>query len=170
MDNLKIIYGLFDAALMPQVWFNLDSWKLKYTSLYQGDYQQIAEAIPYLIELNEEQDRQATLSLLTQEDYKFGLLLESSDSLSALIPRLAYFYHVRNEQNEPYLRRFFDLRFFKRFVQSLSEQMLQFLVGVDTCFYYLDETLSFYHKISLLDNKLKFEQVELNYFRKEKKQ
>lgn len=169
MDNPKIKYGLFDAALMPQVWFNLEHWQLNYAPLYQGDYQQIAEAVPYLIELDEEQDKQAVSDLLTQEDYKSGLLLESSDSLSALIPRLAYFYHVKNEQNEPFLRRFFDLRFFKRFVQSLSEPMLLFLFGADTCFYYLDETLSFYHKMSLSDNRLKVEQVDLNYFRNKEK-
>ncbi|WGE42557.1 DUF4123 domain-containing protein [Actinobacillus equuli] len=169
MDNPKAKYGLFDAALMPQVWFNLEDWQLNYMPLYQGDYQQIAEAIPYLIELNEEQNKQAVSALLTQEDYQFGLLLESSDSLSALIPRLAYFYHVRNEQNEPFLRRFFDLRFFNRFVHSLPEPMLLFLFGADTCFYYLDETQLFYHKISLLDTKLKFERVALSYFGNEEK-
>ncbi|WP_077584554.1 DUF4123 domain-containing protein [Rodentibacter pneumotropicus] len=164
MNNKCIKYGLFDAAIMPQVWFNLDSWELKYEPLYRGDHQQIAEAIPYLIELDSTCDMQAVLDLLTLDNYQSGLLIESSDSLSDIVSRLAYFYHVRNEQGEPFLRRFFDLKFFNNFLYNLTSQNLQFLFGKDLVFYYLDKDKAFYHKISLPAKELRFERVDLNHF------
>ena len=45
------LYGLFDAALMPKIWLNLESWLLPNEPLYRGNYQAVAEVIPYLMKM-----------------------------------------------------------------------------------------------------------------------
>ncbi|WP_143530788.1 DUF4123 domain-containing protein, partial [Rodentibacter myodis] len=107
-QNKIKLYGLFDAALIPQVWLNLDAWQLNYEPLYQGDYQKIAEAILYLIELDIYRDEIAVKELLTTKTYQQGLFILTELALDKLVERLAYFYHIKNKQNEPCLRRFFD--------------------------------------------------------------
>ncbi|OOF58874.1 DUF4123 domain-containing protein [Rodentibacter pneumotropicus] len=130
------LYGLFDAALIPKVWFNLEAWQLNFEPLYQGNYQPIAEAIPYLIELNRNTNSYSVDELLEDDAYRAGLLIISSLEITELVEILASFYHIIGYDNKPYLRRFFDIRFFNNFVNSLSLEELKFLFGKDTTFYY----------------------------------
>ncbi|OOF58501.1 DUF4123 domain-containing protein [Rodentibacter genomosp. 2] len=129
-------YGLFDAALIPKVWFNLEAWQLKFEPLYQENYQPIAEAIPYLIELNRNTNSYAVDELLEDNAYRAGLLMRSNLGINELVETLASFYHITDYNNKPYLRRFFDIRFFDKFINSLSLEELKFLFGEDTTFYY----------------------------------
>ncbi|OOF59988.1 DUF4123 domain-containing protein [Rodentibacter myodis] len=130
------LYGLFDTVLMPKVWLNLEAWQLKYAPLYQGDYQKIAEAIPYLIELNREINPYAVDELLENDTYRAGLLITSSLDIENLVQTLASFYHIIGYDDKPYLRRFFDTRFFDKFLTGLLPEQLKFLFGDDTAFYY----------------------------------
>lgn len=130
------LYGLFDTVLMPKVWLNLEAWQLNYEPLYQGDYQQIAEAIPYLIELNREINPYAVDELLENETYRAELIIASSLDIENLVQTMASFYHIIGYDDKPYLRRFFDTRFFDKFLTSLSAEQLKFLFGEDTTFYY----------------------------------
>ncbi len=159
-------YGLFDAALIPQVWTHLDYWQLNYEPLYRYDYAPIAEAIPYLIELDSSIDADAVNDLLTQEDYHSALLMSSELDLSALVKKLGYFYHINDEDNQPFLRRFFDLRIFNRFLSSLTEPLQNYLFADNTVFYYLDESKNFYHCVSHYDKNLVFSSLESSYFLK----
>ncbi|OOF69997.1 DUF4123 domain-containing protein [Rodentibacter caecimuris] len=136
MNKELKFYGLFDAALIPKVWFNLEAWQLKFEPLYRGDYQPIAEAIPYLIELDRNASSYAVDELLEDDAYRAGLLIRSSLEITELVEILASFYHIIGYDNKPYLRRFFDIRFFNNFVNSLSLEELKILFGENTTFYY----------------------------------
>ena len=59
-----MLYGLFDAALIPKVWFELDYWNLPFEPLYRYGYEPIAEAIPYLIELDKSKNKDVFLCTL----------------------------------------------------------------------------------------------------------
>ncbi|THA00697.1 DUF4123 domain-containing protein [Rodentibacter pneumotropicus] len=130
------LYGLFDAALIPKVWFNLEAWQLNFEPLYQGNYQPIAEAIPYLIELDKSKNKDVTIELLTGKDFSSVLYISSELTLNELVKKLARFYHVRGPDNKPYLRRFFDIRLFDNFLEHLSSQAKAFLFEGNTAFYF----------------------------------
>ncbi|WGE43112.1 DUF4123 domain-containing protein [Actinobacillus equuli] len=157
--NMKL-YGLFDAALMPQIWFNLDGWQLNYVPLYRGNYQPIAEAIPYLIELDKSSDETAVSELLTNKAYQQGLLIFTELNLDELVERLAYFYHIRNKQNEPCLRRFFDLRIFKKFLSTLPLVCSTYLFDNQTVFCYFESEFDYYNVISYQDDQICWLQTE----------
>ncbi|WP_018652945.1 DUF4123 domain-containing protein [Actinobacillus capsulatus] len=161
--NMKL-YGLFDAALMPQIWFNLDGWQLSYRPLYRGNYQPIAEAVPYLIELDKSSDETAVSELLTNKAYQQGLLIFTELNLDELVERLAYFYHIRNKQNEPCLRRFFDLRLFNAFLSTLPADYCAYLFDNQTIFCYLDVALDCYQVVSYQDNQIYWLQTEMPEF------
>ncbi len=129
-------YGLFDAALMPKIWFNLEAWQLPYEPLYRGNYQPIAEAIPYIIELDALVNSDSVYTLLKQGDYHLALFICSSLSLDELTRKLALFYHVEDERGIPYLRRFFDVRFFEYFLKTLSAEEVAYLFDKETTFYH----------------------------------
>lgn len=162
-NNMKL-YGLFDAALMPQVWFNLEHWQLNYAPLYRGNYRPIAEAIPYLIELDKSSDETAVSELLTHKAYQRGLLIFTELNLDNLVERLAYFYHIKNKQNEPCLRRFFDLRLFKQFLSTLPPAYSAYLFDNQTVFCYLESESDFYNVASYQNNQICWLQKELPEF------
>ncbi|OOF59995.1 DUF4123 domain-containing protein [Rodentibacter myodis] len=103
------LYVLLDTVLMPKVWLNLEAWQLNFEPLYQGDYQLIAEAIPYLIELDQSVNSRVVKEFFTSEDYHSALFICSYFSIEELVKRLAFFYHVEDDRGIPYLRRFFDI-------------------------------------------------------------
>ena len=70
-----MLYGLFDAALIPKVWFELDYWNLPFEPLYRYGYEPIAEAIPYLIELDKSKNKDVVIQLLTERDFS-GIITE----------------------------------------------------------------------------------------------
>ena len=84
-------YGLFDAALIPKIWFNLETFGLNFAPLYQGDFAPIAEAIPYVVELDKTCNSNSVEVLLKQEEYHLGLFISSYFSLDELTKRLAFF-------------------------------------------------------------------------------
>ncbi|OOF57000.1 hypothetical protein BKK56_01775 [Rodentibacter genomosp. 2] len=133
-------YGLFDAALIPKIWFNLETLGLNFASLYQGDYAPIAEAIPYVIELDKSLNSNSVEALLEQGDYHLGLFIMSSLSLDELTKRLAFFYHVEDDRGIPYLRRFFDIRLFDHFLKTLSANEIAYLFDKETSFYHFHST------------------------------
>ncbi len=164
MNNISRMYGLFDAALVPQIWFSIDYWKLDYEPLYRYDYTSIAEAIPYVIGLDRAVNEDAVKELLTEKAYHSALLINSELDLLDLAKKLGYFYHIEDEHQQPFLRRFFDLRIFNRFLASLTEPLRDYLFADNTVFYYLDETKKFYHRVSYDDKNLVFSTVKLSYF------
>ncbi|MDG2918555.1 DUF4123 domain-containing protein [Bisgaard Taxon 10/6] len=139
-------YALFDSALIPQVWLRLDTWKLPYEPLYRYNYQSIAEAIPYLIELNKSINADSVDELSTNKLYLSGLFITSRLDINELIEKLAYFYHIIGPDNHPYLRRFFDIRLFDEFINSLSLSEKQSLFGDKTEFYYFSEKENVYNR------------------------
>ena len=153
-------YGLFDAALMPKIWLNLEVWQLNFEPLYQGDYQPIEEAIPYLIELDKSADDSAVKELSTSKDYCSALFIRSSASLKELVKKLAFFYHVKNAQNESCLRHFFDLRLFKQFLSTLPPAYCAYLFDNQTVFGYLEPESDFYHVIIYQHNQICWLQKE----------
>lgn len=158
--NIIKLYGLFDAALMPKVWLNLESWLLPNEPLYRSNYQAAAEVIPYLIELNKDIDENAVNELLNLSDYQQGLFISSELTLDKLVERLGYFYHVIDTQNKPCLRRFFDLRIFANFLATLTPIHCTYLFGHQTIFYYKDCIDDIYHVVCYRDNQLQWFQKE----------
>lgn len=153
------LYGLFDAALMPKVWLNLDAWSLPYEPLYRNNYQPIAEAIPYLILLDKTIDKNAVEELLNAPDYRQGLLISSALALDKLVEQLAYFYHVVDKQNRPCLRRFFDLRNFANFLATLTPAHCAYLFEHQTAFYYNYRFDDYYHSVRYQGDQLHWFQM-----------
>ena len=87
-----MLYGLFDAALIPKVWFELDYWNLSFEPLYRYGYEPIAEAIPYLIELDKSKNKDVVIQLLTERDFSSALYISSGVTLNTLVKKLAHFY------------------------------------------------------------------------------
>ncbi|WP_150538920.1 DUF4123 domain-containing protein [Actinobacillus vicugnae] len=158
-ENPITRYGLFEGALIPEMWLYLDIWQLPYEPLYRYDSSAIIEVIPYLIELNTNLNKQVVEDFLTKDSYHSGLIIESTDDLRSLVERLAYFYHIVGEDGEPYLRRYFDIRLFNRFLNTLPQHQCEQLFSQNTTFYYLDKTKLFYHKIDFQNQKITFSQV-----------
>ena len=65
-----------------------------------------------------------------------ALFICSSLSLDELTRKLALFYHVEDERGIPYLRRFFDVRFFEHFLKTLSAEEVAYLFDKETTFYH----------------------------------
>ena len=139
------LYGLFDAALMPKIWLNLESWLLPNEPLYRGNYQAVAEVIPYLIELNKDIDENAVNELLNLSDYQQGLFISSELTLDKLVERLGYFYHVI---------------IFANFLATLTPIHCTYLFGHQTIFYYKDCINDIYHVVCYRDNQLQWFQKE----------
>ncbi|WP_386695046.1 DUF4123 domain-containing protein [Lonepinella sp. MS14435] len=146
--NKTKLYGLFDSALIPEIWLNLDIWKLPYESLYRYDNSAIAEVVPYLIELDKSINTDSVNELLTNKLYLSGLLITSTLDINELVEKLAYFYHIVGPDNHPYLRRFFDIRLFDEFINSLSLSEKQMLFGGKTEFYYFSAKENVYNHYS----------------------
>ena len=145
-----MLYGLFDAALIPKVWFELDYWNLPFEPLYRYGYEPIAEAIPYLIELDKSKNKDVVIQLLTERDFSSALYISSGITLTTLVKKLAHFYHIQGPDNKPYLRRFFDIRLFDDFLEQLSPQAKVFLFKNNTTFYFqnIESELLVYKKYS----------------------
>jgi len=56
-----MLYGLFDAALIPKVWFELDYWNLPFEPLYRYGYEPIAEAIPFFFLFGKKKKKKVVL-------------------------------------------------------------------------------------------------------------
>ncbi|MFC2275611.1 MAG: DUF4123 domain-containing protein [Haemophilus parainfluenzae] len=145
-----MLYGLFDAASIPKVWFELDYWNLPFEPLYRYGYEPIAEAIPYLIELDKSKNKDVVIQLLTERDFSSALYISSGITLTTLVKKLAHFYHIQGPDNKPYLRRFFDIRLFDDFLEQLSPQAKVFLFENNTTFYFqnIESELLVYKKYS----------------------
>lgn len=145
-----MLYGLFDTALIPKVWFELDYWNLSFEPLYLYGYEPIAEAIPYLIELDKSKNKDVVIQLLTERDFSSALYISSGVTLNTLVKKLAHFYHIQGPDNKPYLRRFFDIRLFDNFLEQLSPQAKVFLFENNTIFYFqnIESELLVYKKYS----------------------
>ena len=145
-----MLYGLFDAALIPKVWFELDYWNLPFEPLYRYGYEPIAEAIPYLIELDKSKNKDVVIQLLTERDFSSALYIYSGINLTTIFKKIAHFYHIQGTDNKPYFRRFFDIRLFDDFLEQLSPQAKVFLFENNTTFYFqnIESELLVYKKYS----------------------
>lgn len=144
---------------MPSIWFYLTFKSLNFEPLYRYDCTKIKSVIPYIIQLDNESNPKVVNELLTKKDYQKGLVIQSENTLVELADKLGYFYHVINRKNEPFLRRFFDLRYFPQFVKGLSNESILFLFNDKTSFYYLDSDSDFYHYVYYEKNVANFKKI-----------
>ena len=150
---------LIDSNIMPSIWFYLTFKSLNFEPLYRYDCTKITSVIPYIIQLDNENNPKVVNELLTKKDYQKGLVIQSENTLVELADKLGYFYHVINRKNEPFLRRFFDLRYFPQFVKGLSSESILFLFNNKTSFYYLDSDSDFYHYVYYEKNVANFKKI-----------
>lgn len=129
------LYGIFDGAIIEDLWLNIEHWNLKNLPLFKGDYEKIAEAIPYVIELDKEKDEEAYASLLGNIGENALLLVSSELSLKELTERMQFFYHIKTSDGDSALRRFYDPRIFTDFISGMNaENRLRFFEDVSGFF------------------------------------
>lgn len=135
-DNNRL-YGLFDAALIPDLWFEMDRFRLPFGTIYQGEHAaQLAEALPYIFRLDKVIDKAAYEYLLSDKKYASGLFIQTTLELSELIGKLSYFYHVTTSDNRPALRRFFGINLFENFINSLPVALqIDFFSDIHTVYH-----------------------------------
>ena len=116
------LYGICDSALISGLWVDLETGRLPYLPLYDGDFEKIAEAIPYVIQFDFANHRDDSLELLSHIGKNAMLFIQSQEDLTALTQKLRYFYHVKLRDGKSGLRRFFDARFFSNFIKNLNPE------------------------------------------------
>jgi hypothetical protein len=129
------IFGLFDGAIVKDLWLNVDIWGLPFDPLYEGEVEKVLEAVPYLIRLDYGINPEAVDLLFSYVGKKACLFMQSEMSQKDLLKQLRYFYHGKDNNGQYVLRRFYDPRVFEVFLKTMSfENKIKFFSGVDAFF------------------------------------
>lgn len=140
-NDEQMLYGIFDGASLKELWLDLDIWNLQHLPLYRGDYQPIAAAIPYVIELDKNTDKNACLELLGNVGENAVLLIKSTLSLDALTEKLQKHYHLKTADKQHALRRYYDPRHFKQFIEDIPiENRIQLFEDIDAFYSEIPES------------------------------
>lgn len=151
LSEKENLYGIFDGAIIEDLWLSIDTWNLNTLPLYKGDYEKIAEAIPYVIELDKTRDKVACDTLLENIGKNATLFISSELGLETLTEKMQFFYHIKTSTGEAALRRFYDPRIFPGFIAGMkAENRLRFFENITQFFSELDQgqSLSSFKKIN----------------------
>jgi hypothetical protein len=128
------IYGVFEGAIIKDLWIDVDIWNLPYHPLYKGESDKISKAIPYIIKLDSVKNKEACLNLLSHFEKNAILLFTSHLAMDKLLEKFQYFYHII-VNDVHMLRRFYDPRIFHQFISEIDlESRLRFFADVESFF------------------------------------
>ncbi len=127
------IWGVFDCARDPQLWWMLDKSSLMRECLYAGPItEQLERAAPYLVQL--EFDEAQTIKLLDRGwGNSWGILLQADTNLKALRKHLRRLLLVTGPGGKQFAFRYYDPRVMRAFLPICTPGQLDEIFGPIEC-------------------------------------